>query len=161
MIKFFLLFFVLVCLLHISDSFLCTYGRPTCAAGQFIFPDVASILKYGTWGSYYDYVYTCTCTNCPRGTYCAGGCEQSCSLCHHHYYQDLEGQSSCKSCPNGKKTLYDTRTSVSECFCPTDTHLMINGHCTACVSGVSYKQNNIHACKCALGYYCKCALGYY
>ena len=175
MIKLFLLFFVLAYLLQISNAaisngvFMCNNGIPTCSAGQFIKVD------YQPGGRGYGARHQCSCTNCPVGTYCTGGCalkysvgtnicnhgyycsawgqNAGCSLCAHNYYQDVSGQSSCKLCPNGKFTLQTASSSESSCFCPTNTHLMINGHCTACASGVSYKQNNIHACKCSTGYY--------
>ena len=116
MIKLFLLFFVLAYLLQISDAaisngvYMCNNGIPTCSAGQFLKVD----LQGGGRG--YGNYYQCTCTNCPVGTYCTGNCalkytngvndcnhgqycsawgqNAGCSLCHHHYYQDQQGQSS-------------------------------------------------------------------
>uniref|UniRef100_A0A147BER9 Fibrillin n=2 Tax=Ixodes ricinus TaxID=34613 RepID=A0A147BER9_IXORI len=53
------------------------------------------------------------CVNCPVGTYYHN--ETTCLPCPIGTYSDLEGASSCLSCPDNKTTLSEKSSSLSEC----------------------------------------------
>ncbi|XP_045204365.2 uncharacterized protein LOC123557134 isoform X2 [Mercenaria mercenaria] len=57
------------------------------------------------------------CVICPARTYFSGG---SCQLCDKGTFQDLEGQSWCKSCPAGKTTATVGASNADQCYVPSD-----------------------------------------
>ena len=52
------------------------------------------------------------CFLCGKGSYYT---EQKCEPCPFHTYQDAQGQSECKACPNGTGTLWKGSKSSDEC----------------------------------------------
>ncbi|KAK6170352.1 hypothetical protein SNE40_018764 [Patella caerulea] len=77
------------------------------------------------------------CVNCPAGYYLEGN---ECVQCDIGQYNDLEKQTSCKSCPDGHTTSALGSTNISDCF-------------SLCEAGSYYSRSTKECVKCPRGEY--------
>lgn len=103
------------------------------------------------------------CKLCPVGTAASNSGNTNrndCLVCTSNMYQDEEGQSSCKGCPN-EKIIVDTtdankHNSIDDCVVNIPTcsplHYLQNNICTDCKAG--FRCDGTSMSECPAGYYC-------
>lgn len=102
-----------------------------------------------------------TCRMCPAGTF-KDKTVLACTRCSRGMYQDVRGQSSCKTCPFGYQTQQEGALRVTECLIDVNQRCSAGRYidaqsiiaCAECPSGFFSSVEDASGCQeCAAGFY--------